>query len=126
MARIMLCENNLPKHFWAEAVNTACYILNRVLLRPILNKTPFDLWFCKTPQISYFKVFGCKCFILNTKDNLDKFDPESDKGIFLGYSSRSKAYRIYNKRTLTIEESMHVNFDENHINIINLKNEENN
>ena len=57
---------------------------------------------------------------------MDKFDPKSDEGIFLRYSSRSKAYRIYNKRTLTIEESMHVNFDENHINIINLENEENN
>ena len=63
---------------------------------------------------------------MNTKDNLDKFDANSDERIFLGYSSRSKAYRIYNKRTLTIEESMHVNFDENSIKIINLENEENN
>ena len=73
-----------------------------------------------------FKVFCCKCFILNTKDNLDKFDLKSNEGIFIGYSSRSKAYRIYNKRTLTIEESMHVNFDENRIKIINLENEVNN
>ena len=70
IARIMLCENNLPKHFWAEAVNTACYILNRVLLRPILNKTPYELWFGNIPRISYFKVFGCKCFILNIKANM--------------------------------------------------------
>ena len=52
MARIMLCESNLPKHFWAEAVNTACYILNRVLLRPVFNKTHFEFWFCKTSRIS--------------------------------------------------------------------------
>ena len=60
-----------------------------------------------------FHIFGCKCFVLNNdKDNMGKFDEKSDKGMFLGYSLSSKAYRIYNKRTLTIEESMHVSFDE--------------
>ncbi|KAH9668295.1 hypothetical protein KPL70_021361 [Citrus sinensis] len=78
MARTMLNENSLPKYFWAEAVNTACYVLNRVLIR----------------------------------HNLGKFDPKSDVGIFLGYSNSSKAYRVYNKRTLVVEESMHVTFDE--------------
>ncbi|KAH9679144.1 Integrase catalytic domain-containing protein [Citrus sinensis] len=112
MARTMLNEKALPKYFWAEAVNTACYVLNRVLIRPHLNKTPYKLWKDRKPNIGYFKVFGCKCFILNTKDNLGKFDPKSDVGIFLGYSNSSKAYRVYNKRTLVVEESMHVTFDE--------------
>ncbi|KAH9781762.1 Integrase catalytic domain-containing protein [Citrus sinensis] len=112
MARTMLNENALPKYFWAEAVNTACYVLNRVLIRPHLNKTPYELWKDRKPNIGYFKVFGCKCFILNIKDNLGKFDPKSDVGIFLGYSNSSKAYRVYNKRTLVVEESMHVTFDE--------------
>ncbi|KAH9705040.1 hypothetical protein KPL70_011720 [Citrus sinensis] len=112
MARTMLNENALPKYFWAEAVNTACYVLNRVLIRSHLNKTPYELWKDRKSNISYFKVFGCKCFILNTKDNLGKFDPKSDVGIFLGYSNSSKAYRVYNKRILVIEESMHVTFDE--------------
>ncbi|KAH9763597.1 Integrase catalytic domain-containing protein [Citrus sinensis] len=112
MARTMLNENALPKYFWAEAVNTACYVLNRVLIRPNLNKTPYELWKERKPNIGYFKVFGCKCFVLNTKDNLGKFDPKSDVGIFLGYSNSSKAYRVYNKRTLVVEESMHVTFDE--------------
>ncbi|KAH9782035.1 Integrase catalytic domain-containing protein [Citrus sinensis] len=112
MARTMLNENALPKYFWAEAVNTACYVLNRVLIRPHLNKTPYELWKGRKPNIGYFKVFGCKCFILNTKDNLGKFDPKSDVGIFLGYSNSSKAYRVYTKRTLVVEESMHVTFDE--------------
>ncbi|KAH9680506.1 Integrase catalytic domain-containing protein [Citrus sinensis] len=112
MARTMLNENSLPKYFWAEAVNTACYVLNRVLIRPNLNKTPYELWKDRKPNIGYFKVFGCKCFVLNTKDNLGKFDPKSDVGIFLGYSNSSKAYRVYNKRTLVVEESMHVTFDE--------------
>ena len=126
MTRTMLCENDLPKHFWAEAVNTVCYILNRVLLHPILNKTPYELWFGNIPRISYFKVFGCKCFILNTKDHLDKFDSKSDEAIFIGYSSRSKAYRVYNKRTLIIEESLHISFDENKNQTIHIENDEEN
>ncbi|KAH9686293.1 Integrase catalytic domain-containing protein [Citrus sinensis] len=112
MARTMLNENALPKYFWAEAVNTTCYVLNRVLIRSYLNKTPYELWKDRKPNIGYFKVFGCKCFILNTKDNFGKFDPKYDVGIFLGYSNTSKAYRVYNKRTLVVEESMHVTFDE--------------
>ena len=108
----MLNEHSLPKYFWAEAVNTTYYILNRVLVRPLLTKTPYELWNNKKPNVSYFKVFGCKCFILNEKDNLGKFDAKSDEGIFLGYSSVSKAFRIFNKRTLIIEESIHVVFNE--------------
>ena len=109
----MLCEDNLPKYFWAKAMDTACYILNRVLIRPILKKTPYELWNERKPNISYFHVFGCKYFILNSgKDNLGKFDTKSDEDIFLGYSTSIKAYRISNKRTLTIEESIHVVFDE--------------
>ena len=112
MGRTMLNENRLPKYFWVKAMNTVCYVLNWVLIRSHLNKTPYELWKDKKPNISYFKVFGCKCFILNTKDNLGKFNPKSDVGIFLGYSNSSKAYRIYNKRILVVEEFMHVTFDE--------------
>ena len=60
MARTMLKEHSLPTYFWCEAVNTACYVQNRVLMRPFLNKTPYELWHGKTPKISYFRVFGCK------------------------------------------------------------------
>ena len=84
IARTMLNENALPKYVWAEAVNTACYVLNRVLVRPHLNKTPYELWKDRKPNIGYFKVFGCKCFILNTKDSLSKFDSKSNVDIFLG------------------------------------------
>ena len=72
----------------------------------------YELWNNRKPKISYLRVFGCKCFILNTKDNLGKFDFKADEGIFLGYSTSSKAYRIFNKRTLVVEESMHVVFYE--------------
>ena len=83
MARTFLCKKFLPKYFWAEAVNTACYIQNRILVRPILNKTPYELWIERRPNISYFHPFGCECFILNTKDQLGKFDSEVDKEFFL-------------------------------------------
>ena len=112
MARIILHEYNLPLYFWTEAVNTSCYISNRVFKRPILNKTSYELWNNRKPKISYLRVFGCKCFILNTKDNLENFDSKTDEGIFLGYSTSSKAYRVFNKRTLVVEESMHVVFYE--------------
>ncbi|KAJ6808143.1 uncharacterized protein M6B38_168670 [Iris pallida] len=112
MARVMLNQFSLPRYLWAEAVNTACYILNRVLIRPISKKTPYELWFDRTPNAPYFKIFGCKCFILNTKDSLSKFNEKADKGIFLGYAAKSKGYRIFNKRTMIIEESINVKFDE--------------
>jgi len=113
LARTMLNENNLPKYFWADAVSTACYVLNRVLIRPVLKLTPYELFKGRKPTISHLKIFGCKCFVLNNdKSNIGKFDSKADEGIFLGYSLISKVYRVYNKRTLTIEESIHVAFDE--------------
>ena len=113
MAYTMLCENNLPKYFQAEAVNTACYILNKALIRPILKKTPYELWKDRKPNIGYFHAFGYKCYIHNNgKDNLGNFDARSDEDIFLGYATTSKAYRVFNKRTLVVEESIHMIFDE--------------
>ena len=75
-------------------------------------KTPYELWKNKKPNINYFKVFGCNCLILNTKDNLGKFDAKSDVGNFLGYSTSSKAFRVFNKITMVVEEFIHVIFDE--------------
>ena len=112
MARTMLNENNLPKYFWVEVVNTSCYVFNKILLRLILKKTPYELWKNKKPKINYFKVFGCKCYVLNTKDNLGKFDAKSDVGILLGYPTLSKAFRVFNKRIMVVEESIYVIFYE--------------
>ena len=112
MTITMLHENNLPTYIWAEAINTSCYILNRVLIRPSLDNTSYEIWKNKKFNISYFKVFGSKCFILNTKDNLGKFDAKPNVGIFLGYSSSSKAYIVFSKKTMVVEESIHVVFDE--------------
>ena len=109
----MLCENNLPNYFWAEAVNTAFHILNRALIRPILMKTPYKLWKGRKLNLDYFHAFGCRFFIYNNeKNNLGKFDLKSNEGIFLGYSTSSKAFRVFNKRTLVVEETIHVVFEE--------------
>ena len=109
----MLSEYNLPKYFWAEAVNTACYVINRVNIRPKLNKTPYEVLKGKTPNLSHLKVFRYRCFVhMNGKESLGKFDAKADEGIFLGYSTVGRAYRIYNRRTLLVEESIHVSFDE--------------
>ena len=92
MTRTILCEGNLLKYFWIGSVNTACYILNRVLIRSILKKILYELLNDRKPNKSYFHIFGYKYFILNNgKNNLDKFDRKSDEGIFLGYSTTSKA-----------------------------------
>ncbi|KAK2414909.1 bromodomain-containing protein [Trifolium repens] len=112
MARTMMHENNLEKFFSAEAVNTACYIQNRIYTRPILNKTTYELFRGRKPNISYFHQFGCTCYILNNKVHLKKFDSKACKGIFIGYSERSKSYRVYNSETNIVEESMHVKFDD--------------
>ena len=91
----MLNENSLLKYLWVETVHTACYVLNHMLIRPYLNKTPYELWKYKKPNIGYFKIFGCKCFILNVKDNLGKFDLNSYIDVFLSYSNTSKTYRVH-------------------------------
>ena len=108
----MLCENNLPKYFWVKTINISCHIINRATIRPILKKTPYELLKGKKPDINYFHHFDCKCFVLNNgKDNLDKFDAKSDEIFFLSYSLTSKAFIVFNKRTLVVDESIHVTFD---------------
>jgi hypothetical protein len=77
MARTMMHETNLAKYLWAEAVNTACYVQNRIFIRPILNKTAYELFKGRKPNISYFHQFGCTCYILNNKVHLKKFDAKA-------------------------------------------------
>ena len=117
LARTMLSESFLPKYFWADAVSTTCYVMNRVLIRPILKKTPYELFNERKPNIGHLKEFGCKCYILNNgKENLGKFDEKADNGIFLGYSLTSQAYRVYNNRLMIVEVSPHIVFYEsNHV-----------
>ncbi|GJU06725.1 retrovirus-related pol polyprotein from transposon TNT 1-94 [Tanacetum coccineum] len=112
MSRTMLNEQSIPQKFWCNVVDTSTYILNRILIRPILGKTPYEIFRGRKPSLEYFKVFGSKCFILNTKDHLTKFDPKSYECVFLGYSQNSKAYVVLNKHTMKVKESLNVTFDE--------------
>ncbi|XP_073300494.1 uncharacterized protein [Primulina huaijiensis] len=112
----MLAEYSISQRFWAEAINTARYTQNRSMINKNHEKTPYEIWTSKQPEVGYFRIFGCKCFIhINGKTHLTAFDVKADNGIFLGYSAVSKAYRVYNLRTLTVEESIHIVFDESSI-----------
>ncbi|KAJ9542956.1 hypothetical protein OSB04_029462 [Centaurea solstitialis] len=95
-ARTMLVDSKLPITFWAEAVNTACYDQNRVLVVKSKGKTPYELFEKKKPFIGFLKPFGCPCTILNTKSHLGKFESKSEDGFLIGYSSQSKALRVFN------------------------------
>ncbi|GJV87184.1 ribonuclease H-like domain-containing protein [Tanacetum coccineum] len=112
-ARTMLADSKLPTTFWAEAVSTACYVQNRVLIVKPHNKTPYELFRGFKPAIGFMKPFGCHVTILNTLDNLGKFDGKSDEGFFVGYSLSSKAFRVYNTRTRKVKENLHIRFLEN-------------
>ncbi|GJU63521.1 putative ribonuclease H-like domain-containing protein [Tanacetum coccineum] len=116
-ARTMLADSFLPNTFWAEAVSTACYVLNRVLVTKPHNKTPYELVTGKIPIISYIRPFGCHVTILNTIDHLGKFDGKADEGFLVGYSLQSKAFRVYNLETKRVEENLHITFLENKPNV---------
>ncbi|KAI3692781.1 hypothetical protein L6452_32604 [Arctium lappa] len=112
-SRSLLAYSKLPLTFWAEAVNTACYVQNRVLVVKPKNKTPYELLNKRKPFIGFFKPFGCPCTILNTKTHLVKFDSKADDGFLVGYSSQSKSYRVFNTSYRIIEESDNVKCNEN-------------
>ncbi|GJW22361.1 ribonuclease H-like domain-containing protein [Tanacetum coccineum] len=116
-ARTMLADSFLPNTFWAEAVSTACYVLNRVLVTKPQNKTPYELITGKIPTISYIRPFGCHVTILNTIDHLGKFEEKSNEGFLVGYSLNSKDFRVYNLETKRVEENLHINFLENKPNV---------
>ncbi|GJT08221.1 ribonuclease H-like domain-containing protein [Tanacetum coccineum] len=111
-ARTMLANSKLPTTFWAEAVNIACYVQNRVLVVKPHNKTPYELFHGRTPTLSFIRPFGCLVTILNTIDHLSKFDVTRIKDSLVGYSLNSKAFRIFNSRTRIVEENLHIKFSE--------------
>ncbi|GJZ23051.1 retrovirus-related pol polyprotein from transposon TNT 1-94 [Tanacetum coccineum] len=111
-ARTMLNGLILSKHFWTDAVRTTCYTQNRSIIVKRHDKTSYEIFRERIPDISYFHVFRCLVFIHNHKDHLGKFDTKADDGYFLGYSSISKAFKVYNTRRQQIEETYHVTFDE--------------
>jgi hypothetical protein len=112
MARTMLDEYNTPDRFWAEAINTTCYSINRLYLHRILKKTSYELLTGKKPNVSYFRVFGSKCFILIKRGRSSKFAPKAVESFLLGYDSNTRAYRVFNKSTGLVEVSCDIVFDE--------------
>ena len=108
MAKAMLHNKDVARNLWGEAVNTACHMVNRVYFRPSTKKTSYELWKGRKPNVKYFRIFGSTYFILKDRENVGKFDSQSDERIFLGYSSTSKAYWVYNKRTMKIMETVNV------------------
>ncbi|GKD22311.1 putative ribonuclease H-like domain-containing protein [Tanacetum coccineum] len=115
--RTMLANSKLPITLWAEALNTVCYVQNRVLVIKPYNKTSYELFLGRKPVLSFMRPFGCPVAILNTIDHLGKFDGKADEGFFVGYSTNSKAFRVFNSRTRIVEENLHVQFSENTPNI---------
>ncbi|GJS95544.1 putative ribonuclease H-like domain-containing protein [Tanacetum coccineum] len=116
-ARTMLADLLLPTTFWAEAVNTACYVQNRVLVTKPHNKTPYELLHGRPPSISFMRPFGCTVTILNILYPLGKFDRKADEGFLVGYFINSKAFRVFNTRTRKVEENLHITFLENRPNV---------
>ncbi|GKA75121.1 retrovirus-related pol polyprotein from transposon TNT 1-94 [Tanacetum coccineum] len=111
-ARIMMIFSKAPLFLWVEAINTACYTQNRSLIRHRYNKMPYELMQDKKPDLSFLHVFGSLCYPTNDNEDLGKFDAKVDIGIFIGYAPTKKAFRIYNRRTRKIIETIHVMFDE--------------
>ena len=92
MARVLLHSKNVPRNLWVEAINTTCYTSNHVYVRPGTSMSPYEIWNGKRHIVKYFKVFGCRCYILKDGVSLGNFYSKSDDGIFLGYSTTSRAY----------------------------------
>ncbi|WVZ80907.1 hypothetical protein U9M48_028344 [Paspalum notatum var. saurae] len=105
MARTMLDEHRTPRRFWAEAVNTTCYIANRIFLRAFLGKT-------SQPSVKHLRAFGCMCFVLKKAGHLDKFESRCRDGIFLGYASSSRAFCVWILEAKEVVETCEVSFDE--------------
>src|SRR5215216_5603539 len=111
MARTMLDEYNTPLHFWPKAIVTACHIINKVYLHKFFKKTSYELLTDKKPNVSYFKVFGAKCWIRDPHHS-SKFAPKAHEGFMLGYGKDSHTYRVFNTIHHKVVKTVDVRFDE--------------
>ncbi|GJW04449.1 retrovirus-related pol polyprotein from transposon TNT 1-94 [Tanacetum coccineum] len=111
-ARTMLSGSVLSKNFWTQEVWIAYYTHNRSIIVTRHDRTPYEIFRERIPDMIYFHVFDCHVFIHNHKDHLGKFDAKDDDGYFLGYSFNSKAFKVFNTRRQQIEQTYHVTFDE--------------
>nr|GFC28720.1 retrovirus-related Pol polyprotein from transposon TNT 1-94 [Tanacetum cinerariifolium] len=111
-ARTMFIFSRASLFLWAEAIATACFTQNCPIIHRRFNKTPYKLINGKKPDISFLYVFGALCYPKNDREDIGKLDAKGDIGLFIGYSADSCAYRVYNRRTKKIMETMNVSFDE--------------
>lgn len=112
MAKSMLHEKGLPKVFWAEAVYTAVYLINRCPTKAVWNQTPIEAWSGRKPSVRHLKIFGSVCYAQIPKEKRRKLDETSEKCIFMGYSSQSKGYRLFSLKSNKVITSRDVLFDE--------------
>ncbi|KAG8485839.1 hypothetical protein CXB51_019238 [Gossypium anomalum] len=112
MARCLLFQKDLPKTLWAEAVNTAVYLQNRLPTKALDQKTPFEGWFGFKPSLAHLRVFGCLCYAQVPAVKRSKLDKRAQAGILVGYSSIKKGYRILDPLTNKVQVSRDVVFDE--------------
>nr|GFA82717.1 integrase, catalytic region, zinc finger, CCHC-type, peptidase aspartic, catalytic [Tanacetum cinerariifolium] len=111
-ARTMLIFSRAPLFLWAEAIATAYFTQNRSIIHSRFNKTPYELINGRKPDISFLHVFGALCYPKNDREDIGKLGAKGDIGFFIGYSTDSCAYRVYNRRTKKIMETMNISFDE--------------
>jgi hypothetical protein len=108
MARTMLKYSKLGNIFWAQVVHTTIHILNKGIPRSNSDKTPYELWKGRPTNVKHFRVFGRNCYIKREEGRIGKFDSRVDKGIFVRYLSKSKAYKCFNMRLNRIVETINV------------------
>jgi transposase InsO family protein len=111
MARTMLDEYKTSDWFWVEVVNTACHTTSHLYLHKLLKKTPYELLTGNKPNISYFRVFGSKCYVLQKRSKSSKFAPKVYEGFLLGYDSNSRTYHVFNKDSDCVETTCDAVFD---------------
>ncbi|EOY20321.1 Cysteine-rich RLK (RECEPTOR-like protein kinase) 8 [Theobroma cacao] len=113
MCRCWMLEKNMPKRFWAEAASTAVYLLNIIPTRAKQNITPYEAWYGTRPSVDHLRVFGSLCYQHIPEEQRDKLQPKAQIGVLIGYSLKSKAYRIFQVESGRISVSRNVVFDEN-------------
>ncbi|XP_071575062.1 uncharacterized protein [Temnothorax nylanderi] len=123
-ARSMLIESNLPVYYWAEAVSTAAYLINRSPTKGLKNITPEEAWTGKKPDLAHLRVFGCRALAYIPKEKRQKWDPKARECTFVGYCTDSTGYRLMDPVTRTIFKSRDVVFYETSQNTANTSKEE--
>nr|GFC11834.1 retrovirus-related Pol polyprotein from transposon TNT 1-94 [Tanacetum cinerariifolium] len=112
VARTMLIFSRAPLFLWAETISTACFTQNCSIIHRRFNKTPYELINGRKPDISFLYVFGALCYPKNDREDIGKLGAKGDIGFFIGYSADSCAYRVYNRQTKKIMETVNVSFYE--------------